>query len=255
MIRIHPRFTAVAAWAIERIGPVHLRALADRIAEGGPPAGIVRAVPIPGFAEVAQRILDEQLGLGIPGDAAAIYLHGVAAGYERHRTATRVESVWTGPATNAVPVRSTAQVLIDVAGEARHELILMTYSATPYEPLLDALAQAVARGASVMVVVETLRGAGSALDGTEPAAAFASLNGVQLWHWPVEERSERGAKMHAKLAVADRRILLVSSANLTQSGVSKNIEAGVLIRGGTAPQRAAEHVAELRARGVLRRLR
>ena len=37
--------------------------------------------------------------------------------------------------------------------------------------------------------------------------------------------------MHAKLAVADRRVLGVTSANLTQSGVAKNIEAGLLIRG------------------------
>jgi phosphatidylserine/phosphatidylglycerophosphate/cardiolipin synthase-like enzyme len=43
--------------------------------------------------------------------------------------------------------------------------------------------------------------------------------------------------MHAKIAVADRRVLLVTSANLTQSGVAKNIEAGLLIRG--APPRSA----------------
>lgn len=60
--------------------------------------------------------------------------------------------------------------------------------------------------------------------------------------------------MHAKLAVADRRVLLVSSANLTQSGVGRNIEAGLLVHGGTAPQRAAEHFAELTAQGVLVRL-
>lgn len=43
-------------------------------------------------------------------------------------------------------------------------------------------------------------------------------------------------------------------ANLTQSGVDRNIEAGLLIQGGAAPQRAAEHVAELKTRGVLVRL-
>ncbi|HEY9392149.1 MAG TPA: hypothetical protein VIR27_20550 [Mycobacteriales bacterium] len=36
--------------------------------------------------------------------------------------------------------------------------------------------------------------------------------------------------------------------------VGRNIEAGVLVRGGAAPRRAAEHVAELRANGVLTRL-
>ncbi|WP_229835093.1 DISARM system phospholipase D-like protein DrmC, partial [Dactylosporangium sucinum] len=148
----------------------------------------------------------------------------------------------------------TAQVLVELVGEAVHELLLMTYSAKPYQPLLDALSAAVGRGVAVTVVVETLQGAGSALAGAEPAAAFASVTGVQLWHWPTDQRAEHGAKMHAKIAVADRRVLLVSSANLTQAGIGKNIEAGLLVRGGVAPVRAAEHIAELRAQGVLARL-
>jgi phosphatidylserine/phosphatidylglycerophosphate/cardiolipin synthase-like enzyme len=88
--------------------------------------------------------------------------------------------------------------------------------------------------------------------GEEPYRAFAGISGVELWHWPNAEQP--GAKMHAKLAVADRRVLLITSANLTQSGVSQNIEAGLLICGGTAPQRAAEHVDALRASGDLIRL-
>lgn len=44
----------------------------------------------------------------------------------------------------------------------------------------------------------------------------------------------------------------VHSATLLKVG--RNIEAGVLVRGGAAPRRAAEHVAELRANGVLTRL-
>jgi phosphatidylserine/phosphatidylglycerophosphate/cardiolipin synthase-like enzyme len=78
--------------------------------------------------------------------------------------------------------------------------------------------------------------------------------GIELWHWPTPKRTETGAKMHAKLAVADRRVLFVTSANLTQSGVGKNIEAGLLICGGVAPARAAEHVDALRASGDLIRL-
>jgi phosphatidylserine/phosphatidylglycerophosphate/cardiolipin synthase-like enzyme len=60
--------------------------------------------------------------------------------------------------------------------------------------------------------------------------------------------------MHAKLAVADRSVLLVTSANLTQSGVAKNLDSGLVIRGGTAPGRAAEHIDALRSSGSLVRL-
>lgn len=129
--------------------------------------------------------------------------------------------------------------------------MLMTYSAKPHEGLRAALAAAIARGVTATVVVETLSGAGSALTGGEPAAAFAGVAGLKVWHWPPDQRHEHGAKMHAKIAVADRSVLLVSSANLTQSGVAKNIEAGLLVRGGTSPRRVADHVDALRASKVL----
>jgi phosphatidylserine/phosphatidylglycerophosphate/cardiolipin synthase-like enzyme len=116
------------------------------------------------------------------------------------------------------------------------------------------LQTAVSRGVHVSAVVETLQGAGSALAGDEPYQAFTGIDGIDLWHWPSAKRTEHGAKMHAKLAVADRCVLFVTSANLTQSGVGKNIEAGLLVRGGTAPLRAAEHVDALRAAGALSRL-
>jgi phosphatidylserine/phosphatidylglycerophosphate/cardiolipin synthase-like enzyme len=60
--------------------------------------------------------------------------------------------------------------------------------------------------------------------------------------------------MHAKLAVVDRRVLFVTSADLTQSRANKNSEAGLLVR-GAAPRRAAEHVDVLRACGGLVRLK
>ena len=47
---------------------------------------------------------------------------------------------------------------------------------------------------------------------------------------------------------------LASCLHLTASGVTKNIEAGLLIQGGNAPIRAAEHVDALRASGDLVRL-
>ena len=51
--------------------------------------------------------------------------------------------------------------------------------------------------------------------GDEPYQAFTGVPGLELWHWPASKRTEPSAKMHAKLAVADRRVLLVASADLT----------------------------------------
>jgi phosphatidylserine/phosphatidylglycerophosphate/cardiolipin synthase-like enzyme len=235
-----------AAELLERLGPVALESAVSRAMEGRPREAILKVVP--GAAD----LLDALASVDRP--AGLAYLAGLAAGYAQRAAEVSVETVWSGPGSHHVPVRATAVVLADVVREAKRELVLMTYSAREYEPLTEALRAAVARGVAVSVVVETLQGAGSALAGDEPYKAFTGIDGIDLWHWPSPKRTEPGAKMHAKLAVADRRTLLVSSANLTQSGVTKNIEAGALIRGGAAPARAAEHIDALRTTGNLIRL-
>jgi phosphatidylserine/phosphatidylglycerophosphate/cardiolipin synthase-like enzyme len=242
---------ATVAGPAVRLGPSRLRTLAARF-EDRRFDGIRDCVP--GFTAEVTAIVEAAFDEDdIPSLAVAAYLRGVAAALAHQEVAVQVESVWSGPTGHSVPVRSTAQVLIGLVGRATRELLLMTYSAKPYEPLREALAAAVARKVAVRVVVETLQGAGSALSGEEPAAAFHGL-GVELWHWPVTRRADDKGRMHAKIAVADRRELLVSSANLTQSGVRDNIEAGLLVHGGTAPERAAEHFDALRSAGILERL-
>ncbi|WNZ08703.1 DISARM system phospholipase D-like protein DrmC [Streptomyces sp. 11x1] len=186
----------------------------------------------------------------VPSVEAAAYLRGFVAGWSRRRDEAEVRTVWSGPATPGVPVRATARVLTEVVSRARSELLAMTYAARRHPPLISALREAVARGVDVHVV-ETREGAAGLLDGPEPAAAFTAVPGLRLWHWAPEAREHERARQHAKLAVADRRVLLVGSANLTESGVRRNLEAGVIVTGGTAPQRAAEHIRELQRRGIL----
>lgn len=235
-----------AAKLLERLGPVALESVVSRAMEGRPREAILKATPEAADLLDALADIDRQAGLA--------YLAGMAAGYAQRAAEVSVETVWSGPGSHHVPVRATAAVLADVVREAKRELMMMTYSAREYEPLTEVLRAALARGVAVSVVVETLQGAGSTLSGDEPYRAFTSVGGIDLWHWPSSRRTEPGAKMHAKLAVTDRKTLFVSSANLTQSGVMKNIEAGILVRGGPAPARAAEHIDALRAAGDLIRL-
>ena len=247
-------FEAAAEAAGRALGASAVRALATAIADGWPDRAARAAVPGPGHEDLAAAVLRAQAADAMPDALAAAYLRGLADGHAQASAQVQVEPVWSGPETFRVPVRATALVLTELARGAVHELVLVTYSAKPYQPLLDQLASAVARGVAVSVVVETLAGAGSAMSGAEPASAFATIAGIDIWHWPKARRREESAKMHAKVAIADRAALLVSSANLTQSGIEKNIEAGLLVRGGTAPRRAAEHIDELRTVGILERL-
>ena len=60
--------------------------------------------------------------------------------------------------------------------------------------------------------------------------------------------------MHAKVAVADSKIAFISSANLTAHAMEKNMEAGVLIRGGDLPTQLQDHLDGLvDVRTILRR--
>lgn len=247
-----PDFEEAARAASSALGNAGLRELAARVADGWPEQAVLGSVR---DREAVAPVLAALAAGAVPAGEAAAFLRGLAAGHAAATGEVSVETVWTGPSSHSVPVRSTVQALLDVIAGARSELVLMTYSARRRTDIREALAEAVARGVAVSVVVETLAGAGGAIGGTEPGQAFTGIDGVRLWHWPVGRREGRGAKAHAKLAVADRSALLVSSANLTQSGVSTNMEAGLLVRGGAAPRRVAEHVAELRSRGVLERIR
>ncbi len=48
--------------------------------------------------------------------------------------------------------------------------------------------------------------------------------------------------MHAKVLVVDCRTALVGSANLTGHALERNLECGLLIRGGTVPTLLVDHL-------------
>lgn len=60
--------------------------------------------------------------------------------------------------------------------------------------------------------------------------------------------------MHAKCAVADRRVAFVTSANLTGAAMTDNMELGLVVRGGDVPRRIANHFDALITSGTLRNL-
>ncbi|KRV49022.1 phosphatidylserine synthase [Wenjunlia vitaminophila] len=246
------RFEAAAHGAATALGPTGTKDLAGLLARG---RGADHAlVVLQGAASDAVGVLYQAMDAeGVSPSEAAAYLRGYAAAWTRRRDAVEVRTVWSGPSTPRVPVRATAHVLVEVVAQARDELLAMTYAARPYATLTRALTDAVARGVAVDIVVETLHGARGLLSGPEPADAFAAVPGARLWHWAAHARAYR-ARQHAKLAVADREVLYLGSANLTESAARRNLEAGVVVRGGTAPGRAAEHIRELQRLGVLVRL-
>lgn len=78
---------------------------------------------------------------------------------------------------------------------------------------------------------------------------------AEVYRWPLEQRPRddegRHGSLHAKCAVADRELLLISSANLTHYALSLNMELGLLVRGGPQPHEVDRHFRALIHQGAL----
>jgi phosphatidylserine/phosphatidylglycerophosphate/cardiolipin synthase-like enzyme len=151
--------------------------------------------------------------------------------------------VWTGPQSEALHKRLTLAVLADLIDEAQHEILLVSYATVPSNDVRSALDAAASRGVEITMLLERN------IDNPQfngLAEPFPHVAARRLC-WPSAVRPS-GASMHAKLLIVDRGTALVGSANLTGFGLERNLECGLLVRGGPVPRLLAEHV--LSAQGL-----
>lgn len=193
-------------------------------------------------------------------DNAAVGL-ALAAARERERAARsqRVSVVWTGPDTAAIPVRRTDQALLELIGNASRRLIVVSFAVYKVPEIASALIACAQRGCEVTVVLESAaESAGKVTFEMSDALGSEVSAHAKLYTWPGELRPETGsgkrASLHAKCAVADGQRLLISSANLTEYALTKNIELGLLVEGGDVPLRVERHIDMLIRQAILRRL-
>jgi phosphatidylserine/phosphatidylglycerophosphate/cardiolipin synthase-like enzyme len=187
----------------------------------------------------------------ISGPAVALALRAATATAEQLRRGSATDVVWTGPSTMHVPVRQSAQVLLGLINSSSRRLIVLSFAAYKVPVVVSVLRSAAARGVDVRLVLETKEDSKGRLT-ADAADAFEALHGVAtLWTWPGAARPTEGAAMHAKAAVSDGETALVTSANLTGSALDRNMELGLLIKGGPVPRRLEDHFLALMAAGVL----
>lgn len=100
----------------------------------------------------------------------------------------------------------------------------------------------------------------SVYDSAAHLAAFGPevRQAARIYVWPLELRPRaadgRHGSLHAKVAIADGRVMLVSSANLTEYAMTLNMELGVMVNGGPVPERVAEHLGRLVELGTFRKV-
>ena len=156
-------------------------------------------------------------------------------------------------------MRRTEQALLELIDAAREHLIVVSFAVYRVPEVASSLIACAGRGCRVDVVVESEAESGGKVT-FEMAQALGSevAAHVTFYTWPGELRPETGggkrASLHAKCAVADSVRLLVSSANLTEYAFTKNMELGLLVEGGDAPERTHRHLETLITQSVLRRI-
>jgi phosphatidylserine/phosphatidylglycerophosphate/cardiolipin synthase-like enzyme len=197
-------------------------------------AGAAPAMPSPGY----QGRVDEFLrhGVAARGDLAPMLEIALAAKRSRQTT----ELVWTGPATPVVPARRTEQVLSDLIRGAERRLTMTSFGIFQVPRLVEELEQSLARGVALRIVLGDREAhSDQEIDRQRRQLGRVVAAQAMLLQWPAERRprDEQGhaGLMHVKAAVADSRIAFLTSANLTDAALERNMELGVLIRGGPLP--------------------
>ncbi|HEX5121364.1 MAG TPA: DISARM system phospholipase D-like protein DrmC [Pseudonocardiaceae bacterium] len=157
----------------------------------------------------------------LPGSAIALALGAAAVAYEEAEQ-RRPRLVVSGPMTSAVAVRLTSSVVVEVIRAATDRVLLVSFAAYGVAEV----------GVRVDLVLERTVEQGGALRPDAGSTTFAALAGrAKVWYWPSTHRRSHGrAALHAKVVVADGELALLSSANLTDGGLSDNIEVGLLVR-------------------------
>lgn len=233
------------------LGDAHVTALA-RAYRGAGSAGpqalgaAKQAVPAPhhGAIERLHRRWADEPDLSGPGLALALEASRQAI---RDAEAPQVEVVVTGPDSSAAPVRLTSEVVTQLIDRAAARVTLVSYAAYRIPVVIDALDAAVARGAKVSLILESPE----KLAGGGGAHAYAKY---RVYHWPLDRRDPPEAALHAKAVIVDGHDVLLTSANMTMAAYDRNIELGVLCRGGGVAAQVQRHFDALIALGVLDRV-
>lgn len=158
----------------------------------------------------------------------------------------QIDLVWTGPSTSLIPTRKTEQVMRELIDSATSRLFLVSYVFVNATAVVDALNGAIKRGVSVRVLLEAHSQHGGAVSVDGLSAMRAAVPLAELFTWKPADRAKTtgsmSASVHAKCAVADHKNAFVTSANLTSAAMERNMELGILVRGGSTPYRLHSHL-------------
>jgi phosphatidylserine/phosphatidylglycerophosphate/cardiolipin synthase-like enzyme len=205
-------------------------------------------------------VLLELEQLGVPGPAIAAWIQSIETVSSR---IPRPDLVWTGPEVPGLHARDTGRVYEELIGSAQRSILVSTYvffdGPKAFEVLarhMDALPEL-----RVTLLLNIQRKKGDTTAAEQLVRRFAD----RFWKtdWPGSARPNvyydpralkqdiPGGVLHAKAVVADDEIVFVTSANLTEAALNRNIEVGLLVRDYALAASLLSHFRALIDRGLL----
>ena len=227
------------------VSPTKVRAIASVFHGLSKPAEVPNASTLantPAARAAVGRLVGAWGQAQASGEEVAGMLLGASEARLRIERELSVELVWTGPTTHFVPTRRTEQVLLDLIAGATKDFFLVSFVAYDIPSVVSALNEAANRGVRLRILLEASTSHGGTLN-YDPAAIMRSrVPSAELFSWKEKVEPFVEGKVHAKVAVVDSSRAFITSANLTGHAFEKNMEAGVLITGGTVPRILSEHL-------------
>lgn len=216
-----------------------------------------------GFPGIASDVVTALDGADETGAAVALR---VAIAERLHRPPPRLDLVWTGPETKASTARDTGLVVRRLFATARRSVIVGGYTFDTPE-ILQPLHERMLAGVSATFFVD-IDGATLPEDADRFATAAIDKLFRDVWTFGnpkpdvyYDPRTAiRGdlpgyewATLHAKCIVVDDERAFVTSANFTDRGQTRNIEAGVLIEDAVFSGELAGQWRQLVSGGLVKR--
>ena len=183
--------------------------------------------------------LDELERLGISGKATAAWLRSLEVATARN---TPPDLVWSGPEVPGLHARDTRRVYGELIGGAERSLWVSTFAYFDGPRVFADLARRMEAVPTLQVklLLNIQRRRGDTTKADSLVRRFA--DGFWGTDWPGSSRPAvfydpralesdgPAGVLHAKAVVADGEVVFVTSANLTDAALNRNIELGILFR-------------------------
>jgi len=198
--------------------------------------------------------------MGISGTGAAAWIRTVDAATSR---TPRPDLVWSGPEVPGLHARNTRRVFEELLGSAERSVWASTYAffdgPRAFQVLAHRMDAKVTVSVTLLLNIQRKRGDSTAPD--QLVRRFAD----RFWttDWPGSTRPSvyydpraleldgPSGVLHAKAVVIDDEVVFVTSANLTEAALDRNIELGLLVRDHALAASVSTHFRTLIERGLL----